>query len=280
MLRRILSSGFILRRIHAVCFLAILFLTVPVSMVQAAPSTSMQDLTYPSRVVLGDSAFKDGFPVTYTVSWTGASAGSSFYLSVYDADAGDYVDGKADMASCLPASSLGSKSAKAICDLENIAASGQLTAKLLVQLRSPKIYHLLARVTLFDINNQVVSTAYQSFSVEVVGGSTATTSTASLATTTTSTASLVTDESKTVQAESQTDYTMTYIIIGAIIAVVALVGILLMMRKRGSPKTATATPMLVQPAEVAAPAAEKFCMDCGAPLPVHAPFCSECGSKQ
>ena len=99
------------------------------------------------------------------------------------------------------------------------------------------------------------------------------------------TASLIMDKPGTVKAEWRTDYTMPYIVIGAIAAAVAIVVLLLVMRKRRRPETAAAT-VPAQPipqASIAAPppvTADKFCMNCGASLPAHATFCNKCGSKQ
>jgi hypothetical protein len=99
------------------------------------------------------------------------------------------------------------------------------------------------------------------------------------------TASLMMDKPATVKAEWRTDYTMPYIVIGAIAAAVAIVVLLLAMRKRRRPETATATgpAQPIPQASIAAPlpvTADKFCINCGAPLPAHATFCNKCGTKQ
>jgi len=102
---------------------------------------------------------------------------------------------------------------------------------------------------------------------------------------TTPTASLTMDKPGTVKAEWRTDYTMPYIVIGAIAATVAIVVLLLAMRRRRRPETAAATAPAqpIPQASVAAPptvTGDKFCMNCGAPLPTHATFCNKCGTKQ
>lgn len=119
-------------------------------------------------------------------------------------------------------------------------------------------------------------------------------------TSTTTTTSVVMDGPKTVSAEWHPDYTMPYTIIGAIVvAVVIIVVALLFVRRRRAPTPAPTyqtppppgaavppppppvapTPPPPSPPGVQPPA-QKFCMNCGAPLPVRATFCNICGSKQ
>ena len=403
-----------LRRGLAACVLfAILLLTIAAPEAHASASTSIRDLQYSRRVVLSASAFAEGIPVTFTVSWAGASAGYNLVLSIWDVGAQNFADGRADMSSCAPASSLGQFSANAICGINNIRESGQEMAKLLVQLRSPRNYRLSARAILFDSygNLRTESESAQDFSIEATntlqltvsvptgvtvtvdgtaetsyagsvsisllpgahqilvpdmvpiddvtrlrfdhwadgatsasrfatlnddaqfeviyvkqfrlaasssyGNSTGSgwydegfTATFSVVTpqpmsslygllggkyvfdhwsgdsaATAPTASLMMDKPGTVKAEWRTDYTMPYIVIGAIAAAVAIVVLLLAMRKRRRPETAAATaPAPPTPqASIAAPptvTADKFCMNCGASLPAHATFCNKCGSKQ
>jgi hypothetical protein len=106
----------------------------------------------------------------------------------------------------------------------------------------------------------------------------------------TATASVTMDGPKTVRAEWRTDYTMPYVIIGAIVAAIAIIVALLLMRRRRAPAPTLTTP----PPAVAAPrravarssrpAAQlptgKFCLNCGTRLPAHATFCSKCGTRQ
>jgi hypothetical protein len=106
----------------------------------------------------------------------------------------------------------------------------------------------------------------------------------------TATASVAMDGPKAVKAEWRTDYTMPYVIIGAIVAAIAIIVALLLMRRRRAPApTPTYPPPAVAapPPTVAMPshpAAQlptgKFCLNCGVPLPAHATFCNKCGSKQ
>lgn len=100
------------------------------------------------------------------------------------------------------------------------------------------------------------------------------------------------DGPKTVKAGWRTDNTMPYTMIGGtILLVIIVVAILLFMKRRRAPTPALgaavppppapAAPMPPAPtAPGAQPLTQKFCMNCGAPLPVHATFCNKCGTKQ
>jgi len=401
-----------LRRVLAACVLfVILLLTIAAPEAHARASTSIRDLQYPRRVVLSASAFAEGIPVTFTISWAGASSGYSIGLAIWDNDANTYADGRPEMSSCE--ANTGKYSASAFCAIANIRGSGQETAKFLIQLRSPGNHKLGAIAVLFDsyVNLLYGSWSTQDFSIEAtdklqltvsvptgvtvtVDGNAETSYAGSVSTSllpgahtisvpdlvpidnmtrlrfdhwadgatgtsrfatlnddarfeviyvkqfrlavsspygnstgsgwydkgatatfsvvtpqpmsglygllggkyvfdhwsgdsavTAPTASLVMDKPGTVKAEWRTDYTMPYIVIGAIAAAVAIVAVLLAMRKRRRPETAAATAPAqpIPQASIAAPptvTADKFCMNCGATLPAHATFCNKCGSKQ
>ena len=114
----------------------------------------------------------------------------------------------------------------------------------------------------------------------------------------TATASVTMDEPKTAKAEWRTDNTTPYIIIGVILSAIAIIVALLLMRRRRVPTPASTyqppspapavpqppppvTPTLPPPAPPGVqPTAGKFCVNCGAPLPVRATFCNKCGTKQ
>ena len=102
---------------------------------------------------------------------------------------------------------------------------------------------------------------------------------------------------KTVTAKWTTDNTLLYVVIGAIVAVVLIVALLLVRRrKKASPSPAhgpVSVPAVAVPSVPATPAAPppappsgtsapgvKFCISCGATLPVSVNFCNKCGSKQ
>ena len=114
----------------------------------------------------------------------------------------------------------------------------------------------------------------------------------------TATTSVTMDGPKTAKAEWRTDYTMPYIIIGAIVAAIAIIVALLLMRRRRVPTPASTyqppspAPAVPQPPPPVTstlpppappgvqPPAGKFCVNCGAPLKVRATYCNECGTKQ
>lgn len=98
------------------------------------------------------------------------------------------------------------------------------------------------------------------------------------------TASVTMDRPRTVKAEWRADYTIPYVIIGAIVGAIAIVVVLLFMRRRRAPRPAEEVPPLPtvvppSPAAFQSPPG-KFCMNCGVPLQAKATFCVECGSKQ
>lgn len=67
---------------------------------------------------------------------------------------------------------------------------------------------------------------------------------------------------------------------------VAVIVLAISRMKTAAPRTAppSTSPVVAQAGPVVssppAPATGKLCISCGAPLPSHAPYCSECGSKQ
>jgi ribosomal protein L40E len=66
----------------------------------------------------------------------------------------------------------------------------------------------------------------------------------------------------------------------AIVIVIVLVAVLVLMKRRKQPAR-PAQPVTTAPPEVAPQAStEKFCVNCGAPLPADALFCGKCGSRQ
>jgi len=115
---------------------------------------------------------------------------------------------------------------------------------------------------------------------------------------TTATASVVMDGPKAVSAVWRTDNTMPYLMTGAIVAgvIIVVAALLLARRRRASapvptygpppaaavpPSAPPVAPTLSPPApSEARPAAGKFCISCGAPLPAHVTFCNKCGTKQ
>lgn len=94
---------------------------------------------------------------------------------------------------------------------------------------------------------------------------------------TTTTGSVSMNGPRTVRAEWHPDYTMFYVVLGAIAAVIVVVVVVLFMKRRktGAPSSGYQAP----PAPAAAPA-QKFCISCGAPLPASMKFCNRCGSEQ
>ena len=60
---------------------------------------------------------------------------------------------------------------------------------------------------------------------------------------------------------------------------VAVIAIVVAMRRKGGIAPSPTTFPVARPSPPKGPQ-DKFCMNCGAPLPLHAPYCSECGSKQ
>lgn len=91
------------------------------------------------------------------------------------------------------------------------------------------------------------------------------------------------------------DFTM--VIIGGAIVTIAIIVALLLMRRRRVPTPASTyqppspapevpqarapvTPTLPPLAPGVQPPVGKFCINCGAPLPVRATFCNKCGTKQ
>jgi hypothetical protein len=72
------------------------------------------------------------------------------------------------------------------------------------------------------------------------------------------------------------------IIVGTVGAIV--VGVVALLRMRRKTRMARAATAVVSPAQSAPSvgplAADKFCINCGAPLPAHAAVCETCGSKQ
>jgi len=66
----------------------------------------------------------------------------------------------------------------------------------------------------------------------------------------------------------------------AIVIVIVLVAVLVLMKRR-KPPTPPAQPVTTAPPGVAQQApTQKFCVNCGAPLPADAQFCGKCGSQQ
>jgi hypothetical protein len=114
----------------------------------------------------------------------------------------------------------------------------------------------------------------------------------------TAAASVTMDGPKTTKAEWRTDNTTPYITIGVILSAIAIIVALLLMRRRRVPTPASTyqppsqapavpqppppvTPTLPPPAPPGVqPPAGKFCVNCGAPLPIRATFCNKCGTKQ
>lgn len=96
-------------------------------------------------------------------------------------------------------------------------------------------------------------------------------------TSTTATASFTMNGPKVVTAEWRVDNTLPYAVIAAIpIAAVVLVVLMFMRRRQSLPPGQV---VQLPPTPAAAPTA-KFCINCGAPLPVAAEFCNKCGTKQ
>jgi len=92
---------------------------------------------------------------------------------------------------------------------------------------------------------------------------------------TTEKATISIDSPKKVVAVWRTDYTQAYIILGAIIAVVAVLGVVLFMKMR---KVVPAPlPPPPPPPPTAAVPAKKYCMQCGAEMPADAVKCPKCG---
>jgi hypothetical protein len=102
---------------------------------------------------------------------------------------------------------------------------------------------------------------------------------------TTASTSVTMDGPKTVTAEWRTDNTMPYITIGVIVVAIAVVGLLLLVRRR---KVVAPTPPYehgpaYRPppvATVALPLPTKYCIHCGAKIPERAEFCPSCSGKQ
>ena len=90
----------------------------------------------------------------------------------------------------------------------------------------------------------------------------------------TSTATIKMDGPKSVTAIWKTDYTQAYMILGAIgaIVVLALLGVVVVMRRRAAPPPTPPVPP--------AAAAQKYCVQCGSPMPLKALHCPRCGEKQ
>ena len=66
----------------------------------------------------------------------------------------------------------------------------------------------------------------------------------------------------------------------AIVVLIVLVAVLV-LKKRRKPSTPQAQPLTTAPPEVAPKEpTQKFCVNCGAPLPADAQFCGKCGSRQ
>ena len=60
---------------------------------------------------------------------------------------------------------------------------------------------------------------------------------------------------------------------------VAVIAIAVALKRKGGTAPPPTAPTSAPPSPPPAPQG-KFCINCGAPLPSHAPYCSECGSKQ
>jgi len=98
------------------------------------------------------------------------------------------------------------------------------------------------------------------------------------------TASVMMDRPRTVKAEWLADYTMPCMIIGAVVAAIAIIAALFFMRRRPAARPVDGVPPLptVFPGSLAAVRSlpGKFCINCGAPLRATDTFCIRCGSKQ
>jgi hypothetical protein len=66
---------------------------------------------------------------------------------------------------------------------------------------------------------------------------------------------------------------------GIALVTVAVIAIAVAMKRKGRTAPSPTTPTSARPSPPQGPQGE-FCMNCGAPLPSYAPYCSECGSKQ
>lgn len=137
--------------------------------VLASASTSISDLQYPHRIVQGASKYAQGIPVTFTVSWAGASKGDSLLAAISDffgyGYAGDWVDGRAN---CMNAWAPGEK---ASCAIRNIADSGHEQISFLVaqdwfsSRPRPGKYSLLASAWLANSPDKSLSRELLSFEV-------------------------------------------------------------------------------------------------------------------
>lgn len=104
----------------------------------------------------------------------------------------------------------------------------------------------------------------------------------------TPTANIVMDAPKTVQAEWTTDDSQPYMILGGIgvaVLVAIILAFLLMRRKKAPALTyapAPPPPPTAPPTAPTAtgPAATKYCIDCGAQIPLRAKHCNKCGAPQ
>lgn len=63
-----------------------------------------------------------------------------------------------------------------------------------------------------------------------------------------------------------------------IVAVILMLGVGFLLSKRRS-RTKTKATTAAAPLEVRAPVSDKFCGDCGSPIPADAQFCGECGAS-
>jgi len=105
----------------------------------------------------------------------------------------------------------------------------------------------------------------------------------------TATATIVMNGPKSVKAEWKADYTLAFIVLGAVVGGVAVAGGFGLVRARRKPAESTVlydvpSPPPVAPATrrkapAARPPTDKFCMNCGAPLSARERFCNKCGAK-
>jgi len=88
-----------------------------------------------------------------------------------------------------------------------------------------------------------------------------------------SSGSLTMDQPKKLTAVWHTGYWELYAVSAVTISIIIAMALVIRRKRRTSPS--------VRPVPQAVPTpTRKFCINCGASLPAHAPFCNKCGSKQ
>jgi hypothetical protein len=221
-----------------------------------AQTTTITNLRYPGQAVLQNGVAQ--VAVSFTVGFSHVPYGYHLGFGIGYAGTTNYVKGSATSTpdSCFPMTGTIYVNTTFCAILTSLSNSGTESASFSLTFNSTGQYWLRAFAIITDQYAKAISSsANQDFEISV-----------------------------TTQAQVRTDYTTPYVTIGAIVAVIAIVAVLRAIRKRKKPKaTPTAQAEQTPQATTGTPptvAADKFCMNCGAPLPAYASFCNKCGMKQ